>query len=146
MLEVNETESYLLRMLADAGIDLNKPSVSDVLQVFKSFSRINVNCSDDALLFQSGVYNFTGRELFYLDFVRQFTINDEEGEYDHMEHLHCEFAYELDAILKKLETNLWSYDCDSFNDFFAKVEGLQEFQVPIAKYVPLKLNVEQEKV
>ena len=146
MIEVTETETHFLRMLADAEVDIVKPSVREVWQIFKSFSVVAVNCANDALLFQSGIYDFTGREWFYLDFVRQFGFEDEAGEHDHFEQLHCEFLYEPGQVLRNLETNLWSFQCDSFNDFFERVEKLEDFRVPIAEYSPAKVNVMQEYV
>ena len=67
---------------------------------------------ETALLFQCGVYDFTGEELFYFDFVRQFTI-EEDG---YMEQLHCEFVFEPIEELRKLETSLPS---SSFHSRFS---------------------------
>lgn len=145
MIKVRKAKKHLSEMLADAGVNMKQPSVLSVWDVFKSFSEVEVDCAGDALLFQAGVFNFTGEDLFYLDFVRQFVI-ESNGEYDHMEQLHCEFLFKPEEKLRELKINLWSYDCASFADFFGKVEQLREFQVPVAEHVPLKLNVEQEEV
>ena len=144
-MKVRKAKKCLSEMRADSGVDMKQPSVLSVWNVFKSFSQVEVDCADDSLLFQVGVFNFTGEDLFYLDFVRQFVI-ESGGEYDHMEQLHCEFLFKPEEKFREFNTNLWSYDCASFDDFFAKVEQFQEFQVPSIEYTPLKLNVKQEEI
>ena len=146
MIDLVETEDHLLRLLADAQINLSRPSVLQVWQVCKTFAEMTVDCASDALLFQSGLYDFAGRELFYLDFVRQFAIEDSEGEHDHLEQLHCEFSFEAHAGLCELETNLWSSACDSLVEFYGRVEALDEFRIPATRYLPAKLSVYQENV
>ena len=83
---------------------------------------------ETALLFQCGVYDFTGEELFYCDVVRQFAI-EEEG---HLEQLHCEFVLELTKELRKLETSLMYFDYEGDVEvFYSEVESLEEFKIPI---------------
>ncbi|MEH6945688.1 hypothetical protein V7068_01250 [Bacillus sp. JJ634] len=62
-------------------------------------------------MLKCGVYDFTGEELFHFDFVRQFTVY-EQDEYSHMEQLHCEFLFKPTDELSKLEVEEWSMDCD----------------------------------
>lgn len=48
---------------------------------FKAFGKEKVDGEEEAaLLFQCGVYNFTGEKRFYYDFVTQFTNEDGETE------------------------------------------------------------------
>ena len=81
-------ESRLKKLLRKSGFDPNHPDPQLAWRVFKEFSDQNVACAEDGFLFQAGSYHFTGSSLFYLDFVRQFSMQDETGEYDHMEQLH----------------------------------------------------------
>ena len=46
-------------------------------------------------------YDFTGEELFHFNFVRQFTVY-EEDEYSHMEQLHCGFLFKPTDELRRL--------------------------------------------
>lgn len=124
---------------------LNNPTPSLAWKGYKRFSRKEVICADDGFLFQIGCYNFTGEQLFYLDFVRQFTIENKQGEYDHMEQLHIEFTRQPTPELEELENNLWAYDFDSPSAFFSAVENMKEFQVVIT-YSNWHCEIYQEKV
>lgn len=142
MIKVKDAENQLKAML----IDTNADNVLNVWNCFKSFAKIDVECADSSLLFQCGVFNFTGADLFYFDFVRQFTI-EEDGEYSHMEQLHCEFIYKPVEELRPLKKSLWSYDTDNNQDlFFNKVEALNEFSIPIKEHRPIGFKVYQHEI
>lgn len=98
---------------------------------------------DKEILFQCGVYDFTGEELFHLDFVRQFTVY-EEDEYSLMKQLHCEFLFRPTDELSKLESEEWSMDYNEVDDFFNQIEDLQEFKIP-SNLKPIKLEIYQEE-
>jgi hypothetical protein len=141
VISVNETESYLKNKISENTKDIMK-----VWEVFKAFGKEQVEGEDEiALLFQCGVYDFTGEELFYFDFVRQFTIYEGE-EYSRMEQLHCEFVFEPTEELRKLETSLMYFDYEGdVENFYSEVESLEEFRIPL-KYQPLRLELYQEEV
>ncbi|WP_245596808.1 hypothetical protein [Shimazuella kribbensis] len=114
--------------------------------MFKSFGKEPVEGEDAiALLFQCGVYDFTGEELFYFDFVRQFTIYEGE-DYSRMEQLHCEFVFNPIDELKKLKASRFYFDYEGdVEDFFTEIENLEEFKKPMKKK-PIHLSVYQELV
>lgn len=142
MININETEQHLKAMLKDVNAD----DVMNVWNTFKSFAKVDVDCAESSLLFQCGVYNFTGTELFYFDFVRQFIL-EVDGEYSHMEQLHCEFIYTQVEVLRSLKKSLWTYDTENNLElFFDKVEALNEFSIPIQEYCPFELEVYQEEI
>jgi len=145
MIPASEAEPYFRRMLASAGFSDEKPDLLLAWRTFKAFSSVPVDCAEDALLFQCGVYDFTGRELFHFGFVRQFTF-EEEGEYDHMEQLDCTLLFEPDLELRQMETNLWSSDFNSAEEFFARVESLAEFQAVLHGHVPTGVELFQSEV
>lgn len=154
-MKVDEAEAALINLLEQNGVDLERSSEGavDVLQVwevFKSFAALLVECEGDLLLFQCGIFDFTGQEMFHFEFLRQFEIYIDE-EYDHMEQLHCEFLFEPNDELKNLETTLWSFDEETreeypLEDFFQRVEGLNEFQAVPSKYRPVAFELYQEEV
>ncbi len=75
MIKVNQAENFLENRIGGNTNDLAR-----VWDVFKSFGKEQVAGEEEtALLFQCGVYDFTGEELFHFDFVRQFAI-EEEGQ------------------------------------------------------------------
>ncbi|WP_079414266.1 hypothetical protein [Paenibacillus ferrarius] len=96
MIKLQDSEQKLKEMLDDNRLD-----VMNVWNTFKSFANQNVECAESALLFECGIYSFTGEERFHFSFVRQFVV-EEDGEYSHMEQLHCEFLYEPVEMLKSL--------------------------------------------
>ncbi|WP_449376291.1 hypothetical protein [Bacillus safensis] len=79
MITVKNAESYLKDSISEDNDDIKK-----VWETFKAFSKETVEGEEDKeILFQCGVYDFTGEELFHFDFVRQFTVY-EEDDYSHM--------------------------------------------------------------
>ncbi|MDF2535542.1 MAG: hypothetical protein K0R18_1701 [Bacillales bacterium] len=135
MLTINNAANYLKDKIGD------NTEIDKVWNAFKSFGRESVQGEEEvALLFQCGVYDFTGEDLFYFDFVRQF-----DG-YSGLEQLHCEFVFAPTDELKKLEAAEWYFDSDGdVDDFYTMVENLKEFTNPL-KLTPLKLNIYQEEV
>lgn len=98
MITVKNAERYFKDSIGEDTDDIKK-----VWETFKAFSKETVEGEEDKeILFQCGVYDFTGEELFHFDFVRQFTVY-EKDDYSHMEQLHCEFLFKLTSELKKLK-------------------------------------------
>ena len=96
---------------------------------FKDYGREIFGQQGVGLLFQVGVYDFSGSPLFYFDLVCQFEQTDSEGEHDHFEQLHCELTCPPSETLKSASTNLWSFNFATADAFFRAVEALPEFQV-----------------
>ena len=140
MISVMKAESYIKDMIGDNANDIKK-----VWETFKNFCKEPVEGEEDKeILFQCGVYDFTGEELFHFDFLRQFTVY-EGDEYSHMEHLHCEFLFKPTVELRKLEVSEWSMDYDDIDEFFIHIENLQEFKIPL-NLKPIKSEIYQEEV
>ncbi|NBI29007.1 hypothetical protein [Chengkuizengella marina] len=145
MIKSNMAKQTLEEMLKKANVRFNKPDCLEIWGVFKKFSNIKVKCSDDAMLFQCESYNFRGEEFFTLGYVRQF-IFEIDGEYDYMEQLEITIFFKSNQELKGFETSVWTYDCNSKNEFFNLVENMKEFKIPIEKYTPIQFIIEQEEV
>jgi hypothetical protein len=145
MIKIYEAEEVLNEMLSESDFDVESPNPRLAWEIFKKFSNIKVDCADNSLLFQCGVYDFTGEDLFHFEFVRQFSL-EEDGEYDHLEQLRLTIYFKPNTELKELETNLWTYDFNSIDEFFNEVEKMNHFKIPIEKYVPIQAEVEQEEV
>lgn len=145
MMKTNEAREKLINLLREVEFDFHSPNPKIAWDVFKEFTNLHVQCDDDALLFQCGVYSFTGKELFHFEFVRQFIFNV-DGVYDHTEQLMLTMYFEKNQELQELETNLWTYDCESVGEFFSKVENMKHFIVPIDKYKPLRCEIDLEVV
>lgn len=140
MITVKNAENYLENMI---GEDTN--DVKMVWETFKTFCKEPVEGEEGKeILFQCGIYDFTGEEQFHLDFVRQFTVY-EEDEYSRMEQLHCEFLFKSTVELSMLEIEEWSMDYDDIDEFFNHIENLQEFKIPL-NLRPIKSEIYQEEV
>ncbi|MFJ8234176.1 hypothetical protein ACIQ34_00365 [Ureibacillus sp. NPDC094379] len=140
MLTVRNVESYLRNLISEDTED-----IKNVWETFKTFCKETVEGEEDQeILYQCSVYNFTGEDLFHVEFVRQFTIYEEDN-YSHMEQLHCECLIEPTDDLKKLEVSEWSMDYEGLDDFFNHIENLREFKIPL-NYKPIKLEIYQEKI
>lgn len=145
MITLDQTED-LLKKQYEQLCSSKEIEIIDVWNLFKDYCGINVLCNDEALLFQCGVFNFTGEDLFYVDFVRQFIV-EEDGEYSYMEQLHCELTFKPSGSLQNLEKNLWSYDTENnYIKFFEQVEGLEEFEL-ITNHLKIEsLEIKQEMI
>ena len=140
MIEVKNAESYIKDKI---GVDSN--DIKKVWETFKDFCKVPVEGEEEReILFQCGVYDFTGEELFYFDFVRQFSIYNED-EYSHMEQLHCGFFFKPTVELSNFVIVEWSMDYDEIDDFFNHIENLQEFKIP-SNLKPIKSEIYQEEV
>ncbi|MDM5250993.1 MULTISPECIES: hypothetical protein [unclassified Lysinibacillus] len=140
MLTVSNTETCLKNRIGENTNDIKK-----VWEEFKAFSKEAVEGEDvKEILFQCGVDDYTEKK-FYFDFVRQFTILDEEDEYSHMEQLLCSFEFKPTDELCKFKVTEWSMYFEDIDEFFNHIESLQEFKVPL-NLKPIKSEVYQTKV
>lgn len=140
-MESKLSEITLKEMLNRRGFNLGYPDPKIAWDAFKEFSKTKIECTDEALLFQCGIYNFTGKNLFHWGFVRQFSFDDEDGDYDHMEQLDLVIYYKPALELGKLEINLWSNKFNTWDEFFTAIEELEAFKVPISNFVPVGSSI-----
>lgn len=141
MITVKNAESYLKNKIGDIT------KIDKVWDAFKSFGKEPVQGEEEVvLLFECGVYDFTGEELFYFDFGRQFTVY-EGDEYSGMEHLHCEFVFTPTEELRELKASEMYFDSEGYDvdDFYDMVENLEAFRTSL-RHTPLKLNVYQGQI
>lgn len=146
-MDPEDSEQVLRNMLVQNGLDFSNPDPLLAWEIFKQFVQLPISQPGvtEGVLFQCGVFDFTGQDLFYLDFVRQYEFSDEDGEYDHMEQVHCELNALPTSELELINTNLWAEDCDSLQDFCTQVESMNEFQVAV-QHRPYTLEVSHEEV
>lgn len=145
MIKSDEAEELLLSMLNGAKFDFSNPDVKLAWNIFKKFFKQEVDCADDVLLFQCGVNKIAGEDLFNFEFVRQFMIEIDE-EYDHMEQLKLKTYFKPCRELDGLKISLWLYDCDSAEDFFHKVENMDNFKIPVQRFAPIRSEIEHKSI
>jgi hypothetical protein len=132
-MRASDAEQRLKEMLSAAGVDVGAPEPMVTWQVFKQFAALPVEdvASEDGdmCLFQWGTYDWgDGRgERFEISFLRQFTIED-DGEYDHMEQLHCTFEFEPTESLRGLGSGE-HWIADDLADGLGRIEALPIFAV-----------------
>lgn len=124
MIKPSEAKKTLENILKNLNFDMKNPNVDLIFSAMKEFSKIKVDCSNDDFLFQCGVFDFTGVDMFYLDFVRQFVIY-EDSNYDHMEQLHFEVMFMPNKELENFLVVEWS--TDNLEIYFDKIRLLDEF-------------------
>ena len=127
MISTAETEPHLEAALADAGFRHDAPDPRRAWAAFRDFATVPVSVAEDAFLFQCGVHRFTGEERFHWNLTRQFT-HAAGGEYEGTEQLSLTLLYEPVPELRERHAVLWSHDCASPAEWFARVEALPEFQ------------------
>lgn len=142
MVPIEEAEQRLAAVLAELGFDPNNPDVDLAVRAFRRFAGMPVDTSDDALLFQTGVFAFTGEPEFHLDFTRQFVV-EVDGEYDGMQQLHLTFFYPPSPELAAVRTTLWASDCESLDDFFERADSVRR---AVAGLAPIRFELMQEEV
>lgn len=135
--QTEEAEGIMRKMLNEEGFDEKAPDVKAAWNSFKKMCEVEFDCAGDDLLFETGMYEFSGEKEFFLSFVRQFTV-DVDGEYDYMKQLHLDFNYKPEQELENLKEIVWTFDFeDDFEQFFKAVEenavflNLQEHYKPI---------------
>lgn len=89
-------------MLEEAGLDAVTLSASAAWSVFVDFARVPFavpQISDaDGLLYQFGIFTFSGEPRFHLDLTRQFAVPGE----DEFLQFHCDMQFSQTADLQAL--------------------------------------------
>lgn len=143
MIKTIQAKEVLENMLLKANFDKGLPNLDIIVDVYKGFSEIKVDCASDDFLFQCGVFDFTGERLFYWDIVRQFMI-EKKNCYSHMEQLHFEVKFEPNTELENLMAIEWS--TGGLKEYFDRIAGSTEFALPFREYVPTSIEIYQEQV
>lgn len=140
-------EALLRKMLKENGFQPKSPDVKIAWETFKAMCDVKFECEEDELLFETGVYDFSGKDMFFLSVVRQFTIIEEDGEYDYVEQLHMDFLYEPVPELAEFSETIWTYDFeDDFGGFFEAVEKSQVFCAVRESFIPVEFELYFDEV
>lgn len=117
--QIDQAGEVLASLLAE-----ERQSADVVEAMLRAFGRFAVirfavpeGSDTDGLLFQYGVYNFTGRPMFTLDLLRQFELRDHRGEYE----AYRQAGYELlfvptDRLTDLGEWESWWFDRPDIED------------------------------
>jgi hypothetical protein len=150
---LTEAKATVAGMLVKATGSTDPPDARTAWDVFKSFAARAVAATPpaqverDACLFQWGVYDWGKGSHFEWDLVRQFVLNDGEGDYDHMEQLHLTLLFDAEAepLVRLQEGNVWSEP--SLDDWIDEVESLDAFTIVTTKLLkPQSMRLEHHEV
>jgi hypothetical protein len=154
---VHSVEATLVSLLAEAGDERLHHRPARVWEVFKRFAVLPVSAvpperlddrGGDLLLFEWGVYERPVldalRRVFLVNLVRQFSILDEDDDYDRLEQLHCSVSLEPSPEFEQLGSGvLWSGP--SLEAWFAEVEQSDGFTA-LRNATALDIHVGQELI
>jgi hypothetical protein len=122
--KTKESKKIFNKMLTDSNISPKNFSISSFLSLVREFMNLKFDCAEDDLLFEAGVFeSMHGKDTFIIDFARQFSINDENDVYEHMEQLHITLHFDNSDKLMDFHTMEWSTDYDSIDDFFSFINS-----------------------
>ena len=148
-LAISEGERVLHEMLRVQGINPESPGpVGRVWDIFKSFVAVPFDTASDGVLYETGVFNFHGLDEFYLGFLRQFEVLDEDGEHQDYEQLTCEFRFPVSDETRSFGsvTRWWfTSDDEPWSAFVASVESRPEFTT-LRFIAPQAASIQQEMV
>lgn len=145
--KTQDAEAILRKLLKEKVFSYKEPDLSTAFDAFREMSRLAFDCAEDELLFEAGCYDYDGRELFCVSLVRQFTVIEEEGEFDYIEQLNLDFLYEVTAQVKELIETVWSYEFeDDFDKFFEAVEEREGFRIALEQMRAAEVDLYMDEV
>jgi len=123
-----KSQMVFQKMVDEAAIDNDHFNFDEFTKLIKAFMLIRFDCAEDDLLFETGVFDsIYGEDTFTVSFVRQFSINDKNDVYEHMEQLHIVLSYENKNAMKNLQCAEWYFNDSTLDDFFDKIKTLQVY-------------------
>ena len=99
-------------------------TLDEILDAFREVCQIPVEVEDDdddILLFETGVYDFTGEDLFYFSITRQFPDGSDE-----YYQLHFDVMYRVTPENKNLSSCSWSDEIHG--DFFDYIRSTKDYR------------------
>ncbi|MEU6963813.1 hypothetical protein [Streptomyces chrestomyceticus] len=102
----------------------------------------------DGLLFEYGTFTSDGLPAFTLDLVRQFEVEDDDGEHDHYVQVHCALRYAPAPELRALgHFHSWFFfDSDGDVGRWADEVRSQAVWKTVRDHEPTRIAISQERV
>lgn len=110
-------QEYLLTHLQNRVSD--KSSIEDIVRVFEEMCKTPIE--EDAILFETGTYDFVGVSMFYFSLVRQFPDCEEE-----YYQIHVDVLYTPDDGNKDFEQIMWNEDIEG--NLFDYIRNTSEYE------------------
>lgn len=142
IMETAEAKELLEIILQKNNFNKTNIDCNAAWNSFKEFSKQQFNVANDALLWEVGIYDFTGKDLFYYSMCRQFSI-EPSGDNEGIEQLRFVIYFKPNAELKKLHNTIWTYDFNGeFEKLFQAIESKESFFIPPEKYTPCGYDID----
>ena len=91
-------------------------SLSDIVKAFEKMCEEPIDT--DMILFETGIFSFTGEPLFYFSLTRQFP-NDDDEYYQ----IHVDVMFKPNSINHNFSFNVWNIDIkENIFDYIFKSE------------------------
>src|SRR6266446_4944091 len=108
-LAIPDAERRLRQLLEQSASSRGHVSPAEVLAAFKTFADEAVVCTSDSLLFEWGIFTFTGQPVMHVSFVRQFRVQEPQDEDPELWQVHCELLHEpTDSLVRTGRSHFWS--------------------------------------
>lgn len=104
--DIADAVAVFTQLLSNAGRTADELTFDTALEVFGRFAAQRFDTvpvpDSDGLLYQYGVYGFTGQDRFHLDLTRQFETVGDADEHQGFVQFHCTMLYPPDPRLRAL--------------------------------------------
>jgi len=113
-----------------------KKKLVKLVDAFENMCKISIDSEEEMLLFETGIFDFTGERMFYFSLARQFPNG--EGEYFQ---LHLDVMYQPDQQNSRFCESIWDEDLEeNFFDFVRNSEAYQLLRERSAKKIHVYLD------
>ncbi|MDQ6420788.1 hypothetical protein RB620_15265 [Paenibacillus sp. LHD-117] len=155
VIRLRDVESYFKKSL-EVELGAGSSDIAKFWDVFKTFSKEEVGDDgrnvESGLLYECGFTDMTGfklgKERFFVNFVRQFSVYEDNGEYSHMEQLVSHFVFEPTDEISELESDaLWFFfdEGGELEEYFAEIENQESFKAAL-KNKPIQFEIYQTEI
>jgi hypothetical protein len=146
-LPIDSAADALLTKIQQRGWSVNDLTAPRAWQAFLDFATVPFDIPDqpdaDGLLYQFGVYDFSGEPAFHLDPVRQLAVHDED-EYVQV-HLEMRFAVDPALVAHGTHDEWWFSDGDTpLSDWAAAISRRPEWAT-LSSLKPTSIKIYQDE-
>lgn len=127
----------LFQLFKKKTLEEKQPQLT-VEQIVNAFEKENQELDEgESILFETGIYDFTGEKLFYFSLVKQYPNEAEEYVQEH-----TDILFEPDGENYELKECVWDFDLD--DNIFAYIKKSKAYVYAI-EHPYLKVNTYEDE-
>ncbi|SFT34372.1 hypothetical protein SAMN02910301_0528 [Lachnospiraceae bacterium XBD2001] len=127
----------LFQLFKKKTLEDKQPQLT-VEQIVDAFEKKNQELDEgESILFETGIYDFTGEKLFYFSLVKQYPNEAEEYVQEH-----TDILFEPDGENNELKECVWDFDLD--DNIFAYIKNSKAYVYAI-EHPYLKVNTYEDE-